>query len=163
MGYIVLLSGVVVFDVLCDMLYGVCVCVCLYRYLKRIFRKLFARRGFKDDGVFDWDIRKKQREEAAVAAAALNKVKVKVESIDVDLVEIADEEVVVEVEKCSVCPLSIPLPLSPSPAVASVGVDPAERSSFPPCPSPCGQCPCCYYYTHCTSVDMHTNASVMFV
>eukprot|EP01039_Chlorochromonas_danica_P001315 gene1315-1436_t len=30
-----------------------------YRYLKRIFRDLFERQGFEDDGIFDWDLRKK--------------------------------------------------------------------------------------------------------
>lgn len=32
-----------------------------YRYLKRIFRDLFERQAFEDDGVFDWDILKKAR------------------------------------------------------------------------------------------------------
>mmetsp|Transcript_28395 Transcript_28395/g.47729 ORF Transcript_28395/g.47729 Transcript_28395/m.47729 type:complete len:399 (+) Transcript_28395:119-1315(+) len=32
-----------------------------YRYLKRIFRDLFERQSFEDDGVFDWDIIKKQQ------------------------------------------------------------------------------------------------------
>lgn len=32
-----------------------------YRYLKRIFRDLFERLSFEDDGVFDWDIIKKQQ------------------------------------------------------------------------------------------------------
>jgi len=31
------------------------------RYLKRIFRDLFERQSFEDDGVFDWDIIKKQQ------------------------------------------------------------------------------------------------------
>jgi hypothetical protein len=30
-----------------------------YRYLKRIFRDLFERQCFEDDGIFDWDIIKK--------------------------------------------------------------------------------------------------------
>lgn len=32
-----------------------------YRYLRRIFKDLFERSGYEDDGVFDWDISKKQR------------------------------------------------------------------------------------------------------
>lgn len=32
-----------------------------YRYLKRIFRDLFERQSFEDDGVFDWDIIKRQQ------------------------------------------------------------------------------------------------------
>lgn len=32
-----------------------------YRFLKRIFRDLFERQSFEDDGVFDWDILKKHR------------------------------------------------------------------------------------------------------
>ena len=35
---------------------------CFHRYLKRIFKELFERQGFEDDGLFDWDILKKQRE-----------------------------------------------------------------------------------------------------
>jgi hypothetical protein len=31
------------------------------RYLKRIFRDLFERQSFEDDGVFDWDIIKRQQ------------------------------------------------------------------------------------------------------
>lgn len=33
-----------------------------FRYLKRIFKELFERQGFEDDGVFDWDIIKRQKE-----------------------------------------------------------------------------------------------------
>jgi len=33
-----------------------------YRYLKRIFRDLFERQSFEDDGVFDWDVIKKQQQ-----------------------------------------------------------------------------------------------------
>lgn len=33
-----------------------------YRYLKRIFRDLFERQCFEDDGIFDWDIIKKQQQ-----------------------------------------------------------------------------------------------------
>lgn len=33
-----------------------------YRYLKRIFRDLFERQCFEDDGVFDWDIIKKAQQ-----------------------------------------------------------------------------------------------------
>lgn len=33
-----------------------------YRHLKRIFKDLFERQGFEDDGIFDWDLLKKQRE-----------------------------------------------------------------------------------------------------
>lgn len=36
-----------------------------YRYLKRIFRDLFERQSFEDDGVFDWDIIKKQQQQGA--------------------------------------------------------------------------------------------------
>lgn len=32
-----------------------------YRYLKRLFRELFERQGYEDDGLFDWDILKKVR------------------------------------------------------------------------------------------------------
>lgn len=38
-----------------------------YRYLKRIFKELFERQGFEDDGIFDWDILKKQREAGEVS------------------------------------------------------------------------------------------------
>lgn len=34
-----------------------------YRYLKRIFKDLFDRQGFVDDGLYDWDILKKQQEQ----------------------------------------------------------------------------------------------------
>jgi hypothetical protein len=34
-----------------------------YRLLKRIFKDLFERQGFEDDGIFDWDILKKQRDQ----------------------------------------------------------------------------------------------------
>jgi serine/threonine protein kinase len=33
-----------------------------YRYLKRIFRDLFERQCFEDDGIFDWDIIKKTQQ-----------------------------------------------------------------------------------------------------
>jgi serine/threonine protein kinase len=33
-----------------------------YRYLKRIFRDLFERQCFEDDGIFDWDIIKKNNQ-----------------------------------------------------------------------------------------------------
>lgn len=33
-----------------------------YRYLKRIFRDLFERQCFEDDGIFDWDIIKKNQQ-----------------------------------------------------------------------------------------------------
>lgn len=33
-----------------------------YRYLKRIFKDLFERQGFVDDGLYDWDLLKKQQE-----------------------------------------------------------------------------------------------------
>jgi hypothetical protein len=33
-----------------------------YRYLKRIFKDLFERSGYEDDGVYDWDIAKKQND-----------------------------------------------------------------------------------------------------
>ena len=47
-----------------------------YRYLKRIFKDLFDRQGFVDDGLYDWDILKKQQEQGvpipgSVQAAAL--------------------------------------------------------------------------------------------
>jgi hypothetical protein len=32
------------------------------RHLKRLFKDLFERQGFEDDGVFDWDLLKKQKE-----------------------------------------------------------------------------------------------------
>ena len=31
--------------------------------MKRIFKDLFERQGFEDDGIFDWDILKKQKEQ----------------------------------------------------------------------------------------------------
>eukprot|EP01031_Cornospumella_fuschlensis_P046073 gene46073-56399_t len=40
-----------------------------YRYLKRIFRDLFERQCFEDDGVFDWDIIKKAQQLPQDAAA----------------------------------------------------------------------------------------------
>jgi hypothetical protein len=36
-----------------------------YRYLKRIFKDLFERQAFEDDGVYDWDVIKKQQEKGA--------------------------------------------------------------------------------------------------
>ena len=35
------------------------------RYLKRIFKDLFERQAFEDDGVYDWDLLKKQQEQGA--------------------------------------------------------------------------------------------------
>jgi hypothetical protein len=37
-----------------------CASHCLYRYLKRIFRELFERQGFVRDGLFDWEVKKRQ-------------------------------------------------------------------------------------------------------
>lgn len=34
-----------------------------YRYLKRIFKDLFDHQGFVDDGLYDWDVLKKQTEQ----------------------------------------------------------------------------------------------------
>jgi hypothetical protein len=34
----------------------------LSRYLKRIFKDLFERQNFEDDGIFDWDILKKNKD-----------------------------------------------------------------------------------------------------
>jgi len=34
-----------------------------YRYLKRIFMDLYESQGFENDGIFDWDILKKQQEQ----------------------------------------------------------------------------------------------------
>jgi hypothetical protein len=39
--------------------------VVLVSYLKRIFKELFERQGFEDDGVFDWDVLKRAREVSA--------------------------------------------------------------------------------------------------
>lgn len=36
-----------------------------YRYLKRIFKDLFERSGYDDDGIYDWDVAKKQSDKAA--------------------------------------------------------------------------------------------------
>ena len=33
------------------------------RYLKRIFKDLFERQAFEDDGVYDWDMLKKKQEQ----------------------------------------------------------------------------------------------------
>jgi len=33
-----------------------------YRYLRRIFKDLYERHGFEDDGLFDWDLLKKKQE-----------------------------------------------------------------------------------------------------
>lgn len=33
------------------------------RHMKRIFKDLFERQGFEDDGIFDWDVLKKQKEQ----------------------------------------------------------------------------------------------------
>jgi serine/threonine protein kinase len=41
-----------------------------YRYLKRIFKDLFDRQGFIDDGLYDWDIMKKAQEQGGGAAGA---------------------------------------------------------------------------------------------
>jgi len=35
-----------------------------YRYLKRIFKDLFDHQGFVDDGLYDWDVLKKQTEQS---------------------------------------------------------------------------------------------------
>ena len=40
-----------------------------YRYLKRKFKELFERQSFEDDGVFDWDIIKKQQLAGAAGGA----------------------------------------------------------------------------------------------
>jgi hypothetical protein len=37
--------------------------VSVARYLKRIFKDLFERQAFEDDGVYDWDLLKKQQEQ----------------------------------------------------------------------------------------------------
>lgn len=47
------------------------------RLLKRLFKDLFERQGFEDDGIFDWDILKKQKEQgsgfsSSVGAAGAN-------------------------------------------------------------------------------------------
>jgi casein kinase 1 len=42
-----------------------------YRYLKRIFRDLFERQHFEDDGIFDWDIIKKQQQGGGVSGAGV--------------------------------------------------------------------------------------------
>jgi hypothetical protein len=42
-----------------------------YRYLKRIFKDLFDRQGFMDDGLYDWDIMKKQQEAAGVSGGSV--------------------------------------------------------------------------------------------
>ena len=42
-----------------------------YRYLKRIFKDLFDRQGFIDDGLYDWDIMKKAQEQGGGAAGAV--------------------------------------------------------------------------------------------
>lgn len=39
-----------------------------YRYLKRIFKDLFERSGYEDDGVYDWDVAKKQNDIASGTA-----------------------------------------------------------------------------------------------
>lgn len=36
-----------------------------YRYLRRIFKDLYERHGFEDDGLFDWDLLKKKQEKIA--------------------------------------------------------------------------------------------------
>jgi len=38
------------------------------RYLKGIFRDLFERQSFEDDGVFDWDILRKKQQQASARA-----------------------------------------------------------------------------------------------
>jgi len=40
------------------------------RYLKKLFRDLFERENFVDDGIFDWDIIKKQQHEAQLPRGA---------------------------------------------------------------------------------------------
>lgn len=42
-----------------------------YRYLKRIFKDLFERQGFEDDGMFDWDILKKRKEQLTGGAVVV--------------------------------------------------------------------------------------------
>lgn len=39
--------------------------------MKRLFKDLFERQGFEDDGIFDWDILKKQKEQGSGFSAAL--------------------------------------------------------------------------------------------
>lgn len=41
-----------------------------YRYLKRIFKDLYERQGYEDDGAFDWDILKKKQEGDTVDGVA---------------------------------------------------------------------------------------------
>ena len=42
----------------------------LFRLLKRLFKDLFERQGFEDDGIFDWDILKKQKEQGSGFSAS---------------------------------------------------------------------------------------------
>ena len=42
-----------------------------YRYLKRIFKDLFDRQGFVDDGLYDWDILKKQQEQGVAGSSVV--------------------------------------------------------------------------------------------
>ena len=37
-----------------------------WRYLKRIFKDLFERQAFEDDGVYDWDMLKKKQEQGNI-------------------------------------------------------------------------------------------------
>jgi hypothetical protein len=40
--------------------------------MKRIFKDLFERQGFEDDGIFDWDILKKQKEQGTTFVPGSN-------------------------------------------------------------------------------------------
>lgn len=43
-----------------------------YRYLKRIFKDLFDHQGFVDDGLYDWDVLKKQQDQGISSGLPVN-------------------------------------------------------------------------------------------
>jgi serine/threonine protein kinase len=47
-----------------------------YRYLKRIFKDLFDRQGFIEDGLYDWDILKKQQEQGVTPGTVVGGIAV---------------------------------------------------------------------------------------
>ncbi len=42
-----------------------------YRYLKRIFKDLFERAGYEDDGIYDWDLSLKARSDGTFGLEGL--------------------------------------------------------------------------------------------
>ena len=52
--------------------------------MKRIFKDLFERQGFEDDGIFDWDILKKQKEQGTAFVPGSNPNGIEENEVDND-------------------------------------------------------------------------------